>query len=83
MGRDIATGNMLKWCMMNSTQHPETERDRQQLRDAEQQLCSEALQSTSYDHMTDKEWIALCEQVAVQARDEKVKPHTAPHDPEG
>lgn len=30
----------------------------------EQELCAAALQSGSYDDMSDADWIALCEQVA-------------------
>ncbi len=76
--RDFSIGRVLKCCMINSKQHVGIARDSQYSRDAEQQLCSDALQSTSYDHMTDKEWIALCEQVAVEAREVKAS-SDAPH----
>jgi hypothetical protein len=64
--------------MINSSEHPQLSQDRHPPRNAEQQLCSDALQSTSYDHMSDKEWIDLCEQVADQAREVKPKPEASP-----
>ncbi len=34
----------------------------------EQDFCRRALESDAYDSMSDKEWVALCEQVATEAR---------------
>ena len=33
----------------------------------EQELCASALESGSYDDMTDSDWVSLCEQVAKEA----------------
>ncbi len=60
--------------MLNSKPDAERVRARKHSLDAEQLLCTKALNSTSYDSMTDKEWVALCEDVAGQARKEKRKP---------
>ena len=35
----------------------------------EQALCNAALESHSYDNMSDSEWVALCEGLAVKARE--------------
>lgn len=60
---------MVSYGMINSSEHPAISRHRHSPRNAEQQLCSDALDSSSYDHMSDKEWITLCEQVAEKERE--------------
>lgn len=59
--------------MLNSKRDTQTVRTSKDSRDAEQLLCTKALNSTAYDSMTDKEWVALCEDVAGHARREKQK----------
>lgn len=34
----------------------------------EQVLCNEALESSKFDAISDKQWVAMCEQVASKAR---------------
>lgn len=45
-----------------------TKRGRDDSVRAEQDFCYEALESEAYDSMSDSEWVALCEQVATEAR---------------
>ncbi|HPX39198.1 MAG TPA: hypothetical protein PLF51_02110 [Candidatus Hydrogenedentes bacterium] len=39
----------------------------------EQALCNRAIESGSYDAMSDQAWIALCEHVATEARQTDAK----------
>ena len=52
-----------------------TSHSTQQLKDGrgnalreEQALCRHAIESEAYDSMSDRAWVVLCEQVALEAR---------------
>lgn len=67
--RDFCADRVVSYRMINSNEHPTISTHRNPSRNAEQQLCSDALDSSTYDHMSDKEWITLCEQVAEKERE--------------
>ena len=54
-----------------------TKRGRDNLLQAEQILCDKALESSAYDSMSDRDWVALCEQVATEARQAMKRDDTA------
>jgi hypothetical protein len=66
--KDMRGGIMIQ-CPV--TDHPRTHRPKNGKSDSllkEQALCRKALESETYDSMSDKAWVALCEEVGTKAR---------------
>lgn len=54
--------------MLNSDQERSSSPNRRSSLEEEQFLCNEALRTGDFDAISDKEWVALCENAAAKER---------------
>lgn len=73
---DNACAGVIEWSVTEPVRVPsESEAPRSALSE-EQRFCNDALASREFDAISDEQWVALCEQVALEARHPAPDPAT-------